>query len=903
MINVDTSFLNDPAYKAAGWSPNTAEIKRTYSPPIPTSGTSEYFQAPPRSARLRGPSFGDDDEEVGLATGGGGAVGSGDTVGPAPVGRRRRRKEQLEEDDSSDLSDESNDEGEGQQRPANQIRFAKMPVRTRADSSPARRRADSSPARGASQQNDGPSLFVTSPSRPPDSQRLRRGSLGAIEAVKARARRDTATSSDISSEGDLDPSVFKRKQIHAGRSGRTLGHQIKEEEGDSDRPSTAMSEVDGDDGSDAVLDDRRADEEEEESDGDSLASGFSETVNSNSLLRGVGPMHSSPLAPMKVPSHQGTSPRRNKPPSTDVLHDLPPPRPISTVIPISALAAQIKAKNKKPTSPFDRFTSLSGANAPDPLYIKLYWPSSKGSEDPIEMQLRKVTNDGAPVTVADAIGLSLCRYAEEEYEPRLGGPKLDVNRWTLRIVEDGEVDPDFAPLVRTRPISDFTSNNNRPQRGRARDKPWDEFALVEASEDQFRENEELTPSFSEDAGEATTSFREESSPARASTDAASTPDSGAPPIPPKPNFNAPTPPSPLKPKPTDPSLPRPPQNPITDSRFALSAFRKDTTTALDRPPGPAAPEAAPRTGATRTLNIHFTDPGSLRTHLMPLDVTTDTYISEVFDQACARLNLDKALYVLRVTNTTTVAPTDRTVEALGPHRSDLDLTRRRFISDGAFPLAGSPGSSSPNAPLLLTDTSPSSRGAGGAGRPSRHAHAYRKQPSAMGAGTGAMHPLAQRNDLLSMAGLSAGLSTRYKRYNVVRKQPMSFAPSHPRTLLLDTEYLHIMPGDPSSGLLPSGGLTGATGFTGATGGGTSTIGGPGGGKTHIVPFSSVIGCKVNRKHPKTFRVVVFRQGQSKTWDFEAGSSEEAREIVGEIEAGVAPFREVGGVGVDGGILR
>jgi hypothetical protein len=110
LITVNSSVLNDPAFRAAGWQPNASDIKRTYSPPIPTAITSEYFQAP-RSAGVRGADFGDDDEEEGgMVTGGG---GSNDTVGPDIRTRRRRRKEQLEEDDSSDLSDESDEDADG----------------------------------------------------------------------------------------------------------------------------------------------------------------------------------------------------------------------------------------------------------------------------------------------------------------------------------------------------------------------------------------------------------------------------------------------------------------------------------------------------------------------------------------------------------------------------------------------------------------------------------------------------------------------------------------------------------------------------------------------------------------------------------------------------------------------
>ena len=112
LINVDASILNDPSFRAAGWSPNIADIKRTYSPPIPTAISSDYFAAPPRSAGFAPPGFNDDEEEGGMVTG----RASDDTVGPGLNLRRRRRREQQDEDDSSDLSDESEDEMESARR-------------------------------------------------------------------------------------------------------------------------------------------------------------------------------------------------------------------------------------------------------------------------------------------------------------------------------------------------------------------------------------------------------------------------------------------------------------------------------------------------------------------------------------------------------------------------------------------------------------------------------------------------------------------------------------------------------------------------------------------------------------------------------------------------------------------
>lgn len=112
LINVDSAILNDPSFRAAGWTANIADIKRCYSPPIPTAITSDYFSAPIRSAGFAPASFGDEDEEGGMVTG----RGSTETVGPGITTKRRRRREQHEEDDSSDLSDESEEDTEGTQR-------------------------------------------------------------------------------------------------------------------------------------------------------------------------------------------------------------------------------------------------------------------------------------------------------------------------------------------------------------------------------------------------------------------------------------------------------------------------------------------------------------------------------------------------------------------------------------------------------------------------------------------------------------------------------------------------------------------------------------------------------------------------------------------------------------------
>lgn len=949
LINVDASVLNDPAFRAAGWVPNTAAIKRTYSPPIPTSGGADYFQAPPRSAGLPStPGLGDEEEDGAIV----GTRDSNDTVGPAPVGgrRNRRRKEQLreeeeEEDDSSDLSDESNDEAaesaQASQRPTHSIRFAKMPVRGRADSSPARtrERATSSPERAGSEgeQRDGPSVMVTSPSRPPERNWSRRENWGTAQAMKPRARRDTATSSEFSSEGDsLDPSVFNRRSIRKPGTRRPphkatdrIAEEGQETHDESTRPSTAGSEEA--EKSDVSINSQEGRSEDDDmSDGMSIASsGFSED-DDNPLLEGVPPITTSSLEPgiakSSLKSHI-PSPRKNKShsnPEKPELQELPPPRPISTIQPVSALAAAIKAKNKKPDNVFDRFTSVGGEKAPDALYIKIFVPSSEDADEPMELQLRKTSNDGQFVSVADSIGYALLRYGEEDLQPKISGAKANVNKWTFRIVDDGEVDDDFPPLGRTKPMSDFTMNNNRPARGRARDKPWDEFALVEASDDQLREHERETPIYSAEAkAAALTESVEDVVPPLAPATMTRTPSADTMASPEDENTSKPVPstdhsnPLPQPPK-RQPSVSDPPP-PRSSSFAAASMMSRPTTQRQNTNPMPVitpvtsnnslpyvrpnprqsqlmdAPSSttqtsAQRSGAPRTLKIHFTAPDA-QTHVLTLEVTADTYISEVLTTVTRRLGLDKGLFVLRVSGVGTVAPPDRMVEALGPERHDLDLTRRRFGTDGMVGLSGSPGSSSPHAPLLLTNmgtpTKPSRtkrrhRGDNDTGFAGGFAGGFAASTTAAAAGVGGggaiygpsgLHnPLAHQADLASPSAYAA--NSGYRRWNVIRKQHMSFMSSAPRVIAVDGENLYIMPPE---------------------GGGRRTAYGAGGAsddKMRTVPFESVVGVKLNKKHARSFRVAVFREAgrDAKRYDFEAASAEEAREIVGVLEGGVVAVK-------------
>ncbi|OJK00867.1 hypothetical protein ASPACDRAFT_77752 [Aspergillus aculeatus ATCC 16872] len=810
LINVNNTVLNTPGFRAAGWSsasanPNTqtgaAQIKRTYSPPIPltTAVASEYYQLgiardANESARLGAGEDGDDDEG-GMVTGKSNMdiIGRRNFRGKRTHRRDRQQNDQqkhreAEEDDSSDLSDESDDDGDSAPSGANQMKFPKLPIRTRAGSSPIR----------STDRQEGPQVMVTPPSHPAMGTHYRTGSLGtAVSSVNERPRRDTTTtaSSDLSSDNDLSSSLFKRRQIQFSGQDQVIELR-KHRHGAGNRDLEELDEQAEDSGAESV--------------GSALSSEFDATAGSTSLLENVGITgsldSSSPIALMhKLQNGAGSqtaSPRKSRTPAPE-LQDLPPPRPISTIQPVSLLSKALNARKQAPTNPVEKFAVLSGKGLTDVLNIKLYLPFSTDPDEPLDLPIAresKLAEQPAPVTVVEAIGLALWRYTEDGLEPAIDRNKLTVNMWTLRMVEDGEVEYDFPALSRTSPIADFTSNNNRAAGRRTRGKQYDEFALVEASSAEFEENERLFPMYS-----LAPSSEDSSADVAASAPALTSQ--------PMPQAKAPRP------------------NPILGQPFS-SALNDNTLTPADRPAVPTS-HATPRLGVSKTLKIRYTNVEA-STQVMTLNTSTDSYIAEILDSVCKRWGLDKGNYLLKVMGSSTIAPLDRTVEALG-NLTDLDLVRRRFGPQ----MTGSPGSSSPNAPLLIdSNTAPVKKG--------------KKSGQRM------LHPLTQKQDL------TGGY---YRRYYVWRKQSMSFTQSNHRVLTFDNDYMHIMPAD-----------------TGKTVSDT---------KTRSISFNDVVGCKVSRRHPKNFRVVVLRgndANEQKRYDFEARNALEAVEIVDEIKKNMAHYR-------------
>lgn len=790
LITLNPAVLSDPAFKAAGFTPDHAAIKRCYSPPIPTTGAAEYFTRPARCRQ--GFALVDetpDDDGGGMITG----RTSEDTLGPVAYNEkeklRRRQRERMEEDDSSDLSDYSDEEESAVQG----VRFAKVKERKDSSLSPSR-------LRSSNPQSTGPEVHIISPSFRP-----RTSSLGAQDALRGknragRPRGDTITSSEFSSESEmLDVStVFKRKLPSRPQKAAMLASKIAEE----DVEDSELEDDDDEEEEDVEV--AEASDLSDEFEGDDVA------VPSPDFLGAAGGITSSPAQTGEQATT--TSAAQGIQPISPMLEDLaglPLGQRIQAAPAPSLLSMALKgdAPATEGGKSFQKYAELSGRGEVNPLWIKIYYPSNSKA---LEVPLRRQTMEEGPPKVSDLIGLALYRYEEDECEPKLKGQELKLGAWELRMVDDGEVEMDFPALNATRPITDFTSNNNRPPQRRARDKPWDEFGLVRA---KGPIEEPQTPAMPE--------LRYE------------------------PIDAPPTRPAASALQPSMVSL----RNPITGPSFILSrSDRKDSSNLLDAPAVPTM-TSTPRIGPQKNVTVHFTDPQSFNTQHINIETTADTYIAEVFDMACTRLRLDKALYVLKVRGTQTVAPSDRTVEALGANLH-LDLARRRFGAVGDFGLgtSGSPGSTSPNAPLELVPNTPP------IGKDARRRKGGNALIAQAGKGFQTMTASA-----FGLQGIQDG-----RKYNVLRKQPLSFSASHPRTLVITPEFLQVLPAQNAED-------------------------GPVSGKVTNIHMSSIVGVKVSRKHPKMVRVVVYKEKEAKRYDFECASKEEAQSIVADVQVGVGQY--------------
>lgn len=147
--------------------------------------------------------------------------------------------------------------------------------------------------------------------------------------------------------------------------------------------------------------------------------------------------------------------------------------PLKPVVRESKLTSQIRAKQSTFDNPLEQYIAASGKSELKPVRLKMYMPTCSQPKEPWEVVVR------TDVNVHLAIGFALYCYSEQKRQPELSSELCDANKWNLRIVEeDGEPDEDFPALDRTRLISAYS---------------FDEFAMCEATPEQAKENDRITP--------------------------------------------------------------------------------------------------------------------------------------------------------------------------------------------------------------------------------------------------------------------------------------------------------------------------------------------------------------------------------------------------------------------------
>jgi len=402
----------------------------------------------------------------------------------------------------------------------------------------------------------------------------------------------------------------------------------------------------------------------------------------------------------------------------------------------------------------------------------------------------------------------------------------DANAFNLRLVEDdGEVDEDFPALDRTRPIASYQV---------------DEFALVKATEAEFRENSKRTPN--------------------------------------KVPFKSrrPTAPTPANPTPagpgsanTDVHRANPPPKPRQPS-VTFSAMRPPQTQSQE-PKGSAYDKTGSRTSVQYATS--FTDTRNdfvvVKVYMHPYDpilsrpfwtdemVLKQTKVSEVFDQMCREKMMDSDMYVLRSVAqpakgksdqsrdidmkapvlSLTVKPSPRTMPtlsvALGMSSAVTQEEENPYVTLELIPKRQLQGSEN----LIRRSASQSlaNHAASHITHPGRQSPAKKKPNNELQNAVLAMQPLG------------------FYKYPVVRRQQMNFLGRSERELVIDGEYIHIMP--PTD---------------------WSLLDQP---KTTTFHIRQVVRVKQSRKVRTNVSIVVMKPSGPKRYDLESKDAATAAEIV------------------------
>lgn len=350
---------------------------------------------------------------------------------------------------------------------------------------------------------------------------------------------------------------------------------------------------------------------------------------------------------------------------------------------VSALSALLRKQNSGPSNSFAQFyAGVAGRSSDAPsAIVEIYFPFAEANnKQPAPGQnpnssaltlnaktksMKLCVRKDAPME--ELIGYSLYCYVEEGWKPELDKDttdeealdiKLTTIGYTLRIVEDGEVDDDFPAIDRSLKIGKFGG---------------DEFAICAATAAQIKQHLSTQP--------ANKKRQTSAAPASSSTTTSAVPANR----PSAMELTAPLPPGPV-------SRLTGGANATAGSLISVQGTPIFASSALGRSVmGPSS--------ASIFLRVLIT-PNSEVKYRTTLQVPSEMYLADVLEMICKKRHLENAdEWALtapdKMKDRDIVVPLDRTVESLqGNH--DLQLVRRSTLGaqGGAGALKGQ--STNPN---------------------------------------------------------------------------------------------------------------------------------------------------------------------------------------------------------------
>ncbi len=481
----------------------------------------------------------------------------------------------------------------------------------------------------------------------------------------------------------------------------------------------------------------------------------------------------------------------------------------------SNLTDLIQAKNQGDHEPLEQFISASGEGHPTPLTIKMFMPTCDEPKKPWSIVVRP------DALVVDTIGYALYKYTKENRKPELNEKLMDANRWTLRIIEeDGEPDEDFPALDRRRNVSKYS---------------FDEFALVESSESQYKQNEKLTPNIKQQTNENSNTTTT--------------------------NNNVPT-----------TLLP----GEIINSK-RVSSNRQ--------------------TVRLKIFEYPFEESTSM-THTA-LWFKLDTTLNEVIEKTCSVKRLNPNEYSLRIAGQSLILDKFQQVEYLGgeynleliPNKVIKQLNNNSTTTYN-YSLATPSASGLKNQAMLDNQVSPTYdnnsddiQEAPPTVKKSSRSRKYQQQQQSsvtmisnhLSSSHKPFHlPSSLKGKInntnnnkfdkfhLSDIPPDSLNGTAFQKWFVWRRQQMSFISRHERILAIDGDYVYIMPSDDK------------TWFDSP--------------KTSSFHINQIIKIKISKKLSSNLKIVVRKTNGPKRYDLEAMNSKQANEIVSKLKALVTAYR-------------